>query len=93
MIVYLSIGNSDDKLPQQDWASYQARFLNEVRQIGVRVHGVWYSSPAGSYQNMCICAEVRDDVAAGLRAALTQARKEFGQDAVAWAQAPVTEMI
>jgi hypothetical protein len=93
MIVYVSVGNSDDKMTQADWAVFQSRILSEVKALASEIHGVWYSAPMTPYQNMCICAEVASDRAAELKGFLTEAREYFGQDAVAWAEAPVTEMI
>ena len=51
---YISIGNSDDKLPQADWA----RFIADMRALLVadwqgrlQVHGEWFSAPDAPWQN------------------------------------------
>ncbi len=38
MIVYLSIGNSDDKLTQAEWSQFVVEFITRVISIG-RKHG------------------------------------------------------
>lgn len=92
LTVYVSIGNSDDKLTQQRWAAYWATVRRVVLAYADRVHGEWMSAPVAPYQNACICLEVWHPAAATLRAELQRAAREFGQDSIAWAEA-VTEFI
>lgn len=89
MTVYVSIGNSDGKLSQQDWSYFQERLLWEVRKIG-RVHGVWYSLPNTPFQNMCVCADVVDIDMPELRTELAKLAARFRQDSIAWAEATTT---
>jgi hypothetical protein len=44
--VYLSIGNSDDKLTQAEWAEYVADMAGAVVCRAKQVHGTWFSLPA-----------------------------------------------
>lgn len=89
MIVYISIGNSDDKLSQREWAN----FLGSAWQLintekGAHVHGEWHSSPTSAYQNACWCVELSDGVTVGrLRAGLRHLAREYRQDSIAWAVA------
>lgn len=85
--VYVSVGNSDDKLTQAEWATYATHVVNTVRGYASSVHGEWYSAPASRYQNACICAEIRPDMAKHLRRDLTEARQQFRQDSIAFAVA------
>lgn len=90
MIVYISIGNSDDKLTQAEWAAYVAEMLGGVVSLG-HTHGAWYSLPHTPYQNACWCVEF----AAGRQVLEAQEsaieiRKKYRQDSVAWAEAEVT---
>lgn len=92
MIAYISIGNSDDKLTQQEWA----RYVTEIR-VGViilgQVHGAWFSVPDSVYQNACWCVEFpSDELASTARTAAAEIRAAYRQDSVAWATA-VTEFI
>jgi len=101
VIAYISIGNSDDKLTQAEWAE----FFTEVDlllagpeciiggPVQVR-HGVWHSLPDSPWQNACWCVELLDDaeLIADLKGALADHAQRFRQDSIAWAVAD-TEFI
>jgi len=89
--VYVSIGNSDDKLSQRDWAQFLNRVQSEIREAASAIHGEWYSAPGSPFQNACFCAEIAPADAGYLKTALKLARTEFGQDSVAWAETSGTE--
>jgi len=59
MIVYISIGNSDDKLTQAQWHE----FVREVDDLLVTrtVHGRWFAAPDVPWQNACWCIEFEPD--------------------------------
>jgi hypothetical protein len=95
--VYISIGNSDDKLTQAEWSSYvqdvDRLFESAVRYEGARVHGRWHSLPHEPWQNACWCAEWHEDLApelAALKRMLAIAARDYGQDSIAWAEATTT---
>jgi len=89
---YVSIGNSDDKLTQQEWRS----FIDWVDGIlfGCQRyrHGTWFSLPNAAFQNACWCVEVDDDWDKHLRKYLAEAAAKFRQDSIALATA-TTEFI
>ena len=87
VIVYVSIGNSDDKLTQAEWSNYVIEMLARVVSIG-RTHGDWYSPPFTRYQNACWCIEFNSaaDIAEA-REVATEIRQKYRQDSVAWAVA------
>lgn len=94
MIVYVSIGNSDDRLSQADWASYildvDRAFDAAVHYEGARVHGRWFSAPAEPWQNACWCAEWHADLAHVVEAfkrKLTHIARAYQQESIAWAVA------
>lgn len=91
--VYVSIGNSDDKLPQREWSDFAEEFANVIAGLALRVHGVWFSEPSAPFQNACVCAEVCPVDVNDLKAALTATREEFRQESVAWAVVSKTEFI
>ena len=92
MIVYISIGNSDDKLTQVEWSQYVIEMLTRVVSIGHK-HGDWYSAPFSAYQNACWCVEFGNDAdVAEAREVATEVRKKWRQDSIAWAEAD-TEFI
>jgi hypothetical protein len=91
--VYISIGNSDDKLTQVQWAAFVDAVRAQARHHSWEVHGEWYSAPDAEYQNACFCVVLGDGKAEALQGCLTQVRERYGQDSIAWAVAPVTEFI
>ena len=95
MIVYVSIGNSDDKLTQQEWARFLAAMWHALHHAAdTTVHGEWHSSPTAAYQNACWCLEfAHDGNARAFKAQLRHFAATFRQDSIAWAEAPSTEFI
>lgn len=91
--VYVSIGNSDDKLTQSRWACYVDDIRDEVRRHADQIHGEWYSAPDSVYQNACFCAAAPAHELPAMRAMLTKIREVYGQDSVAWAVTSETEFI
>jgi hypothetical protein len=95
--IYISIGNSDDKLSQADWSSYvldvDRAFNSAVQFEGAWVHGRWYSRPDEPWQNACWCAEWDEDlrhVVEALQRKLASIARQYRQDSIAWAEAQTT---
>ncbi len=88
--VYVSIGNSDDKLSQADWAHLLARVQAEIHEAASAIHGEWYSAPDARWQNACFCADLDLPSVPYLKDALRLACAEFGQESIAWADAETT---
>lgn len=94
MIVYVSIGNSDDKLTQREWTTY----VNDVEVLLAwmaqrygTMHGNWRSLPDAPWQNACWCVEFNDvDLAPGkidqLQAELVKLADRYRQDSIVWAE-------
>lgn len=94
MIVYVSIGNSDDKLTQREWATFWEFTCAAVHRWAAQVHGEWLSAPADPYQNACWCIEIDDETAElTLKPELIHLAGEFRQDSIAWAPAPDTHFL
>ena len=82
--VVVLIGNSDNRLTQQQWAAY-------VRDVGTALQllrattyfsgGPGYAEP---YQNACWVAAVQTRRLSLLRDRLTEIRQLYRQDSVAW---------
>lgn len=85
--VYISIGNSDDRLTQAEWSHFVADVNGVVRGYASVVHGQWFSLPDAPWQNACWCVEVSDKAAMFLRDALRNSAKAYRQDSIAWAAA------
>lgn len=102
VIVYISIGNSDNKLTQAQWADFVTRvdiaLLDQGVVPGAAVrarHGNWRSLPDDLWQNACWCVDLDSDFAdpEELKSELRNIAVSFGQAPIAWAEAPITEFI
>ncbi|MEV4806787.1 hypothetical protein AB0K18_42905 [Nonomuraea sp. NPDC049421] len=85
--VYVSIGNSDDKLPQAEWADFVTQVGYLMHKYCRVMHGFWLSPSDWRWQNACWCIEVTPATAAQLRAQLSDLCRRFRQDSIAWAEA------
>lgn len=85
------IGNSDDKLPQADWADFTMSVIAQVQGFETRIYGVWFSLSNSEYQNMCISFEVPTN-ADMLKTRLKDLAAKFEQDSIAWLEGE-TEML
>jgi len=95
VIVYISIGNSDDKLSQNEWSLFYASTDHVIRRGAHQVHGAWTSDPTSPWQNACWCIETMPDPASveHLKRRLAETAGAFRQDSIAWAEAPTTEFL
>src|SRR5688572_8500137 len=98
--IYVSIGNSDDKLSQQEWSNFVMLVDAKLTPDGYNGiderHGNWRSNPDEPWQNACWCVAIEHEdpaVVAELKGSLAKLASRFRQDSIAWAEAPVTEFI
>jgi hypothetical protein len=102
--IYISIGNSDDKLPQAEWVQYYWAVHQLLRFYGNHIHGQWISDPISIWQNACWCIEMPlDDVITRygrrvprnkwLQERLSQIATEFHQDSISWAEIKETTLL
>lgn len=90
--VYISIGNSDDKLTQYEWSKYVMVVRDVIRTNALAMHGEWLSLPDARWQNACWCVEVEPDKAQAMKDDLAGVAAYYRQDSIAWAVAE-TEFI
>lgn len=90
--VYVSIGNSDDRLSQSEWAAFAMEVQSRVSLDASRVHGYWTSSSVSPWQNACICADIPESTVPALKKELAVIGRRYRQDSIAWAVAK-TELI
>lgn len=90
LTVYISIGNSDDKLSQVEWAEFVLDVRDALANLAIHRHGDWYSAPGAPWQNACWCIEVRPVMVDDLRARLARIAARYRQDSIAWAEATVS---
>lgn len=91
--VYISIGNSDDKLTQAEWAAFYRDANLLVREYAEGVHGQWVSEPASAWQNACWCIEIDRGLVSNLKQRLGELAGKYRQDSIAWAETPSTEFL
>lgn len=92
LTVYISVGNSDDKLSQREWCEFWSAWRSRVLAYASQVHGDWASAPTAPFQNACLCVEITAKAAGTLRAELARLAGQYRQDSIAWAEA-ITEFI
>ena len=93
LTVYVSVGNSDDKLSQKRWAELLEYVNAAIWAHADQIHGEWFSSPTAPFQNACVCFEISEQSAEDLRDFLAAYADRYGQDSIAWAVADKTEFI
>ncbi|MEU0532011.1 hypothetical protein [Amycolatopsis tolypomycina] len=91
--VYISIGNTDHKLSQEDWSDYSTEVIDAVHEHAEQVLGEYYSASNAPHQNACIAARIPDSVAGDLRTALAEIRTDYGKSSIAWAVVKRTERV
>jgi hypothetical protein len=91
--VYVTVGNSDDKLTQKEWAAFVLRVHTALERRSLRMHGAWLSATASAWQNACWCVEVTPERVVSLKQDLRLLAREFRQDSIAWSEAPMVEFL
>jgi len=93
MIIYVSAGNSDDKLSQYLWAHFTSEIEASLEEHG-KLHGAWFSRPDSEFQNACWCVEFDNPGEASYcHGFLTGLRDTYRQDSIAWTRVEETEFI
>lgn len=97
--ILISIGNSDDKLSQQEWARFIAdtrstitRAIQRAVMLPAAIHGEWFSAPDAAWQNANWCIELVEDalIYRQLRRDLRGLCEKYRQDSIAWTEGEVT---
>lgn len=89
--VYASIGNTDNKLTQQEWSRFVFEFQQCMTAFARDVYGVWLSESSSSYQNACIAIQTNEPD--NLRVALAMLAHTYQQDSIAFATVARTESL
>lgn len=91
--VYVTIGNSDDKLTQSEWSDFITRIQHAFHNLAYHQHGEWFSNPDSKYQNAIWCIEVREVMIHRIKDQLSMIAKKFRQESIAWVEAKDVEFI
>jgi phage terminase large subunit-like protein len=79
----IQIGNSDNKLTQNNWAHFVASMRSEIERNVYRIHFQGGSDWDAPWQNACWVCEVRSHQIEPLRAAVAKCRGLYQQDSAA----------
>ena len=88
--VYVSIGNSDDKLTQQEWYAFANSVDSRLRVAADPMHGAWYSLANAPWQNACWAFDIAERDIVPMQAELSRMAGHWRQDSIAWAEATTT---
>jgi hypothetical protein len=92
MNIYVSIGNSDDRLTQREWHDLILA-VDAVCMSADEIHGAFFSAVTAPFQNACWCIRTTPAGARSLKSQLAALARQFRQDAIAWAPVSRTEML
>ena len=84
MIVTLSIGNSDNKLTQEEWSVFSSSVHVYVFQYCTHVHFAGSSPSTSKYQNAAWVFEIDEALADKLKGRLKSLCAKFNQESIAW---------
>lgn len=95
VLVYVTIGNSDNRLTQSEWAFFVGSVRAAIRRYAWTMHGEWFSEPSSSRQNACWGFQVfiDDSSRLSLKADLRREAKVWNQHEIAWAEAEVEMLL
>lgn len=85
MTIVIQIGNTDNKLSQQEWYSFvqQMKFL--VEDNASEVHGMFFSDSWAPWQNACFVFDRKDSTSRTLlKSDIASIGKRWDQDSIAY---------
>jgi hypothetical protein len=84
--ITIQIGNSDDKLGQEEWSDFVKQTGAAISSHAEKIHFFGTSDAAKPWQNCAWVAEIEPDKGMLLRETLVNLRTFFRQDSVAWTE-------
>lgn len=84
--VTIQIGNTDNKLTQEDWSEYVNAVNNAVGFLAHKVHFFGGPSAFERWQNAAWIIEVYERVLEQLKLDVAKIRAGFSQDSAAWTE-------
>ena len=86
------IGNSDNKLTQQEWHSFVIDIKNLIWVLEKETHFIGSSEPFSEYQSACFVLTCLQENIEQLKLRLKQIKKRYNQNFIAFIQTD-TEML
>ncbi len=91
MTVYVSIGNSDDKLTQREWSEFVEEVVRLACSYASEIHGTWGSGSDSPYQNGCVAFDITHPANVEvMKRELSRLAAKYRQNSIAWAEAETT---
>lgn len=85
MTIHIAIGNTDNRLTQQEWADYATEVDRLLAEHAHEIHGAWFSLPNAPWQNACWAFTVENgDVRVKIENGLGDLLARYRQDSIAW---------
>ena len=84
--IVVQIGNSDNKLPQEEWAQFVQRVDHIVREYAKTVYFFGGTENWAVWQRVCWVFDGEGLQSDNFKKRLTEIRKEFRQDAAAFTE-------
>ena len=83
VIATIQIGNSDNKLTQEEWSNYVSAIHGATTVDGIETHFFGSSEGSKPWQNACWVVAIREVEVDAMFKAIAKIRMQFGQDSVA----------
>lgn len=80
--ITIQIGNTDDKLSQEEWSDYYEAIDRAVSLLALKLHFSGAPPSHARRQNACWVIDI--DGEDELQAIVTRTRLKYGQESVAW---------
>lgn len=84
MTLYITIGNTDNKLDQQTWHTFTQHLYKLMLLHCHTIHGEFYTQSNTPYQTCCMSGELYNEYNSGdVEKAVSELAKNFNQDSIA----------
>lgn len=87
--VTIIIENTDNKLPQTEWAKFIAHMTRRIEKFAYRMEFTGFSAPDAAWQNACWVAGILDIDTPAFKQMLAEASLLYKQDSIAFIQGSV----
>lgn len=88
--VFVTIGNTDNKLSQLDWAEFCGKTDEVVREHALQMWGEFYALSNAPWQNACWSFDIDIQDVEAAQADLRALAADFEQDSILWSKAENT---
>lgn len=87
--IYVTIGNTDDKLTQAEWSRFVGDVGTEIADLSQQIQFHGFPPGDAPWQNACWALDIHPVHADELRDHLAELAAKYRQESIAWAEATV----